>query len=360
MKISDVFKILIASAIVSILGTAGCASKYLEVKDSERLLKPDDEFDKAVTIIMPEEPKEVPKDEIKVEAPAGEKTPVAKAPPAKAPPKKAPPKITAKKGAKKPPVLSSTEPDIEDKTGFSGRRPLKDPFRVGETVVHDVSYFKISAGQLTLKVNPFAQVNERKAYSFVTQLETYPRFSSMVYAVDDRIVTLMDFDLMVPRVFTLHVKETSQVREARSYFDFDKLEARYWEKKITTKNNEVEEKRQQWEILPWSQNVFSAIFYMRTFAWEDGKEYLFRVADNEENLVFRGRVERRETIDTDAGQFKAIVIKPQIIAKGIFKPVGDIFIWLSDDDRKIVLRIESKIKIGTLVSEIVKYEPGRE
>lgn len=56
---------------------------------------------------------------------------------------------------------------------------------------------------------------------------------------------------------------------------------------------------------------------------------------------------------------KAIKIKPEISVKGVFKPVGDIYIWLSDDDRKYPLRLESSIKIGTLVSEVTAIEPGQ-
>ncbi len=98
---------------------------------------------------------------------------------------------------------------------------------------------------------------------------------------------------------------------------------------------------------------------MRNFAWETGKEYSFRVANDNENLVFSGKALRREILDTALGPMKAIVVQPNIVLKGKFKPIGDNFIWLSDDDRKYVLRIESKIKIGTLISEVVEIKPGK-
>ncbi|MBX3035074.1 MAG: DUF3108 domain-containing protein [Bdellovibrionaceae bacterium] len=343
----------------SALVMAGCSAKYMKVKNPDLLTSGNREFEQAVKIDAPTEDGPTvttsgPPPEPAETAAKGKKGKGAKKAP---PPRKAPAK-KGKAGAKAEGPLVHEPADVEDGRGFIGRRPVKDPFRIGETVVHDVSYFKVSAGALTMKVEPFAQVNGRKAYNFTTSLKTYPRFESLVYAVDDKAVTLVDFDQLIPRVFTLHVKETGQLKEARSYFDFDKLQARYWEKKVN-KQGEVEEKKQEWEILPYSQNVFSAIYYMRLFDWEMGREYAFRVADDEQNLIFKGKAIRRETLDTDLGPFKAIVVKPEITVKGIFKPVGDIYIWLSDDDRKLVLRLESKIKIGTLVSEIIRYEPGR-
>jgi hypothetical protein len=97
---------------------------------------------------------------------------------------------------------------------------------------------------------------------------------------------------------------------------------------------------------------------MRVFQWDVGKEISFRVSDDKQNLVFKGKCLRREKLKTDLGEFSALVIKPEFTLQGKFKPVGENLIWISDDDRKFILRIESSIKIGTLVSEIVSLEPG--
>jgi hypothetical protein len=252
------------------------------------------------------------------------------------------------------------EPDLEDSQGFNGqRRPLVNPFRVGEEVVHKVYYdshvVNFSAGTLSLKVDPIVEVNGRKSYQFLTSVKSSPWFSSY-YAVDDIAVTLMDYDLLIPRVFTLHIKESGQLREVRSFFDFDQNKATYWEKKVTEKSG-IEEKKLQWDILPYSQNVFSAIYYLRIFRWEVGREYSFRVSDEAENLVFKAKALLRETLQTELGPKVAIKIKPEFTVKGAFKPVGDIYIWISDDDRKMVLRIECKIKIGSLVSEVTSITP---
>ncbi len=285
--------------------------------------------------------------EKKEEAPKVVAKPAKKAPPAK-----------SKKGKKveEPAAPTHRQPDIEDDIGFQGRRPLKEPFRVGEVITHDVSYLTFTAGSLKLKVEPMVNVNGRKAYNFVTEITTYPVYSR-IYSVNDRVETYVDYETLVPRTYALHVKESGQLREARMLFDDKTSRATFWEKKVTEKSGE-EEKKQAWDILPYSQNVFSAIFYMRNFQWEPGKEIAFRVADDEQNLIFKGKCLRREKIDTEIGEKEALVIKPEIILKGKFKPVGDIYIWLSDDESKYPLRIEAKIKIGTLVSEVTSIIPG--
>ena len=332
------FQILVLFVLLS-----SCSSKFLKYEHEDKL-KNNEEFDAVVKITTPIEKSSAPEVKPKeIEKPV----PVVKV---KGPKKNRKSKVVEPLGS------ARREPEIEDTEGFDGRRPLQDPFHVGESVIHHVKYFKVHAGTIAFKIDPFVEVNGRKSYSFVSEVKSANMFNSF-YSVDDRILTLMDYDQLIPRVFTMHVKETGQLREARSLFDFDKLKATYWEKKVTEKNG-AEEKKQQWDILPFSQNVFSALFYMRVFKWDLGKIYSFRVSDDESNIVFRGTALRKEVLSTSAGEFKAIVIKPEFTVKGVFKPVGDIFIWLSDDDRKLVLRIECKIKIGTLVSEIESYTPG--
>lgn len=367
-------RVLVLLLSVMVMGACSSLMKYEKADE----LKKNEEFEQAVTIVKPSE---TPTPEV-----AG--TPAATPAPSVAPtPVATPAKTKAGKGKKSTAVISSAEkkapalkapakkgkgaaaaavavpevtvrqPELEDSEGFQGRRPIVDPFRPGEEVVHDVHYFKVSAGELRLKVEPFSMVNNRKSYTYAIEIKTIGLFSNF-YAVDDRVETFVDYEDMVPRVFQLHVKESGQIKEAKMFFDHNKGQATYWEKKVTKEDGE-KEKKLQWDILPYSQNVYSAVYYMRNFKWEIGKEYSYRVTNDEENLVFSGKALRREVLQTKLGPMKAIVIQPNIVLKGKFKPIGENLIWLSDDDRRYILRIEAKIKIGTLISEVVSINPGK-
>lgn len=372
-------KIRIATALILGLTLISCSSKFLRYEKEEQL-KQIDEFDNKVKIEIPTEEPAKPAGD-----PAATRTtaPIGSAPvdvstlnqqlsknpkqvsetnksetqkagsPKKEIKKNLEPTKTAGKTKKGKP--EKRQPELEDAVGFEGRRPLKDPFRVGEKVVHAVDYYKVSAGHLTLAVKPFAKVNGQRSYNFEIGAKTSDWYSG-IYRVEDRVNILMDFETMVPSVYTLHVKETSQLKEARMLFEGKK--ATYWEKRVTDKSG-VEEKKQNWDIEEYTQSLYSAAFYVRAFTWDVGKEVAFRVADDNENMIFKGQAVRKERLKTKAGEFDTIVIKPQVELKGKFKQSGDIFMWLSDDDRKYVLRIEAKIKIGSLVSEAIEIQPGQ-
>ena len=332
------------SYFILILIAGACANRVLKYDKAEGLKKID-EFDRQVQIVVApeEEPAQQAQAPILSEKKEPQKSVSAEAK-----------KIKTQKEKGKP---SRRQPELESDEGFQGRRPIVDPFRVGEKVVHTVSWSKINAGYLSFEVRPFAFVNGQKSYQYQMKIWSNSFFSS-IFSVEDKLISLVDFDTLVPSVFTLHVKHTSELREARAFFDQKKKLATYWEKRVTSGDGE-KEKKIQWPMSDYSQDIYSALFYMRTFHWDLGKTHQFRVANDNENLVFKATAIRKEKIETDVGSFDAIVVQPQVELKGIAKPVGDIFMWLSDDDRKYILRIESKVKIGTFVTEVSELDPGR-
>ena len=248
---------------------------------------------------------------------------------------------------------------VEDKTGFEGRRPIHDPFRVGEKVVLDLSYFSMSAGKLTMEVLPFSEVNGNKTYTFRIDVKSSKMFS-LFYKVDNWAETYVDYEKLVPYSHVVQTRETNQIKDSKSFFNWEENEAIFWEKKLTDKSKQPKVEKSTWELKPYAQNVISSIFYIRTFAYKDDKPYPFRVADEGKNIIFTSQVVDRETLKTKAGTFKTIKIKPKFTVNGTFKPVGDIFLWMTDDHRKLIVRIEAKIKIGSIVGEAEKVVLGKD
>lgn len=250
--------------------------------------------------------------------------------------------------------MEKREPKIEDHEGFNGRRPVVDPFVVGEKVTMAVTYFNMAAGYMTLETRPFIEVNGRKSYNLHLTLKSSKVFSYF-YGVDDHAETALDYETLTPYTLSIDVKESKQLKEIRTFFDWKKLTGQYWETKVTADEGK-KVKKKTWSILPFSQNVLSAAFYLRTFTYAPGKNLAFRVADAGDNLVFTAKVLRKEKIKTEIGEFDTIVFSPRITIDGLFKQVGEILIWITDDDRKHIVRIESKIRIGTIIAKLKSIE----
>jgi hypothetical protein len=329
---------------VVFLVLAACAGKILQVDKSDEKLKTE-EFDAQVQVQEEAKPEPPPAEVVKEIDEAKEKK------------KKGKKKPTAK-AAEKAKVKGPRQPDIEDATGFDGRRPIKDPYRVGEKITFDVSYFNITAGELNMETKPFVTVNGRKAYHFEANGKSTPFFTK-IYAIDDKVTTYVDYEEMRPLSLLVSIKESNQLGETRTFYDWKNNKASYWQKKIVKGKGE-RNKKLDWNILPYSQNVVSVAWYLRAFDLTVGKKHAVRIADEGKNIVFTGEVLRKEKLKTPAGELDTVVVTPRITADGVFKPIGEVLIWFTDDDRKLLVRLESKIKIGTVVAKVRSIERGKE
>jgi hypothetical protein len=63
----------------------------------------------------------------------------------------------------------------------------------------------------------------------------------------------------------------------------------------------------------------------------------------------------RQRIDVDAGTFNCIIVEPLMKEGGLFKSEGRIVIWLTDDDRKIPVKVSTKVVVGSIDAELREY-----
>jgi hypothetical protein len=63
----------------------------------------------------------------------------------------------------------------------------------------------------------------------------------------------------------------------------------------------------------------------------------------------------KETLSTDIGKVRCIKLRPKLVVDRVFKSENDMTIWISDDDNKIPIRVQSAIKVGNIKVDITKY-----
>lgn len=339
------------------LNLLACSSSGVLKTNEGQFKEVKDEFEKVVSVKSIQEKTEP----VKVEKlDYNKKTEVEKPKPEVEPPSdiKKKSKEASKKADVKTDKLRPHKPSLEDGEGFDGRRPIVDPFLVGEKVTLSVKYFNITAGDIELMVLPYKTVNGKKSYHFKISLETNPTFSYF-YTAKNTAETFVDFEELIPHTLIIENKESSRVVDARYFFDHKNLKAKEWEKKVSKKKGE-EKKEIEWDIKPYTQNIISALFYLRVFTYEVGKKFAFRVSDDGKNYVFTGEALREETLDTPIGPIETIVIKPTFTLNNSFKPSGENYVWITKDKYRRIVQVESKIKIGTLVAKLKSIEAPKE
>jgi hypothetical protein len=240
---------------------------------------------------------------------------------------------------------------------YPNRRPVNEPIWVGESLTYDVKYFGLRAGEFTLTVMPFKSVDNRKVYHIQGTAKTEALFSAF-YKLDDMAETFIDYEGFFSHRFHILLNETKQTRDALELYDSEKAQTFYWNR-WNRRDAGYTESKDFKPIVPFVQDTLSSVYYLRSVPLPPGAVIEFPVASEGKVVQTIVTVIRREEIDTPMGKKMAIVVKPEAkAATGVMTKKGDSYMWLTDDDRRILVRLEAKVKVGTIVAELKKVDLG--
>lgn len=217
-------------------------------------------------------------------------------------------------------------------------------FSIPERLEFDVSYTGIPAGRAVQEVKQVG--NEVQIVSTAKSADWLRLF----FPVNDRIESFLisgtpPNSIGVPHLYRERISEGWTRYQKDATFDRQKLQA-------TTKDL-LKKKETVATITQKTYDPLSSFFYFRSIPLKVGTSYFIDVFDCKKLWNTEVQVLRREEIVTPLGRFKTVVIKPIMKYEGIFARTGDIFIWLTDDDRRIPVQMKSKVKIGSITAILV-------
>ncbi len=236
------------------------------------------------------------------------------------------------------------------------RRPGRDPIWVGEKFVYSILYLGVPAGSFTLEILPFKTISNRKVYHIRGNAVSSTIFS-LFYRLNDIVESFMDYEGSFSHRFHIILDESKQSRDALELYDSEKAQTFYWNR-WDHKVNGYKESKEFAAIQPFSQDSLSALYFMRTLALPPDSVISFPVVSEGKGWEAICNVVRREMLRTPFGKVQTIVIRPDTKFQGILRKNGNSFLWLTDDDRKIPVRLEAKVRIGTVVAELRHVELG--
>jgi hypothetical protein len=239
---------------------------------------------------------------------------------------------------------------------WPSRRPPKDPIWPSEKSVFEITYFGMAAGDFTLDVLPYKEINRRKVYH-IRGTAVSSKVFSLFYRLNDTIETFIDYDGLFSHRFHLQLDETKQTRDSLELFDSEKAQTFYWNR-WNHRDKGYSEKKEFQPITPFSQDSLSALFYLRTVPLPEGAVITFPVVSEGKTWEAVVTVVRREMLKTPMGRVQTVVVKPETKYQGILQKRGDSFLWMTDDDRRHLVRLEAKVRVGTIVASLKKIEPG--
>jgi hypothetical protein len=227
-----------------------------------------------------------------------------------------------------------------------------EAFPIPERLDFELTYSGITAGHAV------QEVKQEGSDIHIISTAKSADWLRFFFPVDDRIESFLvsgtpPMFIGSPRLYQERKHEGKTITNREARFDRQKLE-------VTTINHRNKEEKKH-AITKRTYDTLSSFFYFRTIPLQVGTSYFIDVYDCNRLWNTEVKVLRREELVTPLGRFKTIVIQPLLKSEGIFAQSGDIFIWLTDDDRRIPVQMKSKVVVGSITATLTggSYWPGR-
>jgi hypothetical protein len=220
------------------------------------------------------------------------------------------------------------------------------PFGQGERLVYSIGWYNIVGGTATLDMDE-VDYQGMPVYR-VRSLAKSNSFVSVFFPVEDRIESLID--RVTLNALRLDVKQRQGKRKRDRVTEFDQVNH------IATVVKDGKQKT--FEIPPDVQDSLSCLYFFRSLpSIKVGETVTIDVHESNKNWRLGIVAQKRERIKTEAGEFMAIRTKAKVEFEGVFLEKGEVYVWFTDDERRLPVRMDSKIKIGKVSAKLIEYRP---
>lgn len=248
--------------------------------------------------------------------------------------------------------------DRESAVTWENYKPL---YRVGEEFVFAISYLGITAGHVRFLTEGDLEVAGREALHFRALFKT-SKFYKYIYEADDMVETYVSADKFLPIKYSLVQRESNKDVDDLQLFDQEEKKTYLFYKRLKKKNNQTNKVEKQAYITNYYQDFMSTLFFVRGLPLKKGDEYKFPVFTRGKFWRLTVKVvNTNDKVKVMGGWRKAIridtVALPPIADKK--KKKSTISFWYSNDPERIFLKLQAKLKFGSIEGEIEEHVPGR-
>jgi len=230
-------------------------------------------------------------------------------------------------------------------------------FKSGEQLDYKVVYnwglIWLESAEASFKVGS-GTYNNKKSYIFNGSGNTYPKHD-WFFKVRDEFITIADSASFRPLKFTADIYEGSK-RDKHTYL-FDNPNRKVYtivnrgSKKVTVDTLSIN---------PCSTDVLAAIYYARNFDYSTCKPNdtigISVIMDAEVFQLYIRYIGREKYTSKELGTFNCIKFKPLLVEGSIFKKGENMTVWVTDDQNKIPVYIETAIIVGSIKVSLSGYK----
>ena len=209
-------------------------------------------------------------------------------------------------------------------------------FTIDEGLIYDLNFRGYNAGESMLSIKrDSADIGSNY---YLTSIIKTNKFLDRFYKIRDRVdVILNDEDFSIIKV-EKKLNQGGKKTNFTSIIDQENLTASSNNKTISIPGRVFD--------------PLGAIYYLRNQNIVVGDTFELTTYDNDKlkNLFIVAK--DIETVSTSIGNFECIVLTPQSKDGKLLKNKGSMTIWLSNDEKKIPVKIENRTNIGKMIMKL--------
>jgi len=223
------------------------------------------------------------------------------------------------------------------------------PWMKGERLEYELRWGFVTAGYASLEVKP-RKDGKTEFLTFATANKTINKF----YPVNDTVYTLVRNNGLMTDVFRKSLHEGKFHNKSLIRFDRDGKKAVLSDTvfKDPVKHRVKRSADTSVTIDGMEHSIMSAFYLVRSLPLKVGETSRFSAVSGKKRYELKVIVHGRESIETDLGTFNTIKVEPVLDGDGIFNSSGRIFIWLTDDEKRIPVLMQCEIKLGSIKAKL--------
>ena len=244
------------------------------------------------------------------------------------------------------------------------------PFSNGEELVYhaefnkgllhgvDVAEFRFKANTETVSTRALSEDPViLRLVGDVTSKGLFPRIAG--FRFHEHVESAVDPDpFTVLRTSKLE-EQGKRVRASEAVFDHDARKVTWTER---DPNQSQAPRISALEFSEPIQDILTVIYFLRTQKLEVGKSFDVPVSDSGRVFRFAVAVVERKQMKTVLGTVSTVRVDPSLFgADGMVQTRGSLSIWITDDGRRLPVRAQLKVDIGTFDIKLkrVSYGDGK-
>lgn len=228
-------------------------------------------------------------------------------------------------------------------------------FQNGEEITYKIYYnwnfVWLSAGEVTFKI-----WDEGTQYHYQAIGKTYSSYE-WFFQVNDRYDSWVDKNTLLPNYSERNVEEGKYHIFEKISFNQGARNASVWR----ADHRGAPETKTEHPVNDCVHDVLSTLYFLRNVdfaAHQSGFKIPFRVfMDKEEfplQMRYLGKDPRKKV--HNMGRYKTLKFQPDVIAGNVFKEDAKMTVWVSDDQNRIPVLIESPVSVGSVKMTLKSYK----